>query len=235
MKTEAEVQEALEKLKVLVRTAEDEALFAVQLHESWKRTAYDVDLQERMGKSFATQTFNIVRLALRRELFLTLVRIWDTNKQAVRLTAIWETLRNEQCFAALVQERASGLRAEQELLRQELSPARDEVLALIQKYMPGGRSVEVMDRLRSLRHERLAHRQVEAPAEVSKEQATDEQIETLYHDTLDIVSRLLHLVLAHGLDLTNDATGVYRHYARFFWGTARGERTAGHPNYATPR
>lgn len=238
MKTDKEVAAAIDSLKATVRAAEDEALLAVMLHESWKPTAYDVDLQERMGTSFATHTFHVVRMALRRELYLAITRVWDTNKCAVRLTAILDTLRDEQCFDALVRERAGRLNIGPDpaaAMRKALAPKRAEVLELIRKYMQNGEGESVLASLRSLRHERLAHRQVEAPANVAERQATDEQIEALYQDTLEIVTRLLSLVLARAFDIANDAAGVYRHHARYFWAAARGERTEGHPNFAAPK
>ena len=231
--TTENVTSAIEKLKAQVRAAEEEAVFAVMLHESWKPTAYDVDLQERMGTSYATHTFQIVRLALRRELLLAVARVWDTNKKAVRLTAISEILRDDRYFDALVRERADRARigpAPESLMREALSPKRDEVLSLIRKYMHDGEGESVLEGLRAIRHERLAHRQVE-PAKVEQKQATDEQIEVLYQDTLTIVTRLLSLVLATAFDISNDAANVYRHHAGYFWAAARGERTEGHPSY----
>ncbi|VVE88141.1 hypothetical protein PBR20603_02090 [Pandoraea bronchicola] len=234
--TDENVASAIERLKALVRAAEDEAVLAVMLHESWKPTAYDIDLQARMGTSCATHTFQIVRMALRRELLLAVPRVWDTNKQAVRLTAISEILRDERCFDALVRERAEHVRVRPDpegLIRDALSPKRDKVLALTRKYMQNGECASVLADLRSIRHERLAHRQVE-PARVEHKQATDEQIEELYQDTLAIVTHLLSLVLANAFDIANQTSEVYGNHARFFWAAARGERTEGHPNYRPP-
>ncbi|VVE37687.1 hypothetical protein PCO31110_04024 [Pandoraea communis] len=145
-----------------------------------------------MGTSCATHTFQIVRMALRRELLLAVSRVWDANKQAVRLTAISEILRDERCFDALVRERAERVRVGPDpegLMRDALSPKRDKVLALTRKYMQNGECASVLADLRSIRHERLAHRQVE-PARVEHKQATDEQVEELYQDTLAIVTHL---------------------------------------------
>lgn len=234
METEINVEAALKKLRASVRAAEDEALLAVMLHESWKPTAYDEGLHERMGTSFATHTFQIVRMALRREVLMALTRVWDSNKRAVRLTGILEVLRNERCFDALVREHAASLNLEPapvEAMRQALEVKRSKVLDLIRKYMQDGEGEQVMKGLKSLRHERLAHRQLEAPARVSEREATEEQIEMLYQDTLEIVSLLLSLVLGHAFDIATDAAGVYRHHASYFWSAARGERTEGHPKF----
>jgi len=55
--TNGEVAGALQNLKAWVRTAEDEALPRGTLHESWKPTAYYVELHARMGMPFTYHTF----------------------------------------------------------------------------------------------------------------------------------------------------------------------------------
>jgi hypothetical protein len=45
------------------------------VHETWKPIAYDNDLHRRMRTSYATNTFNIVRVALRRKMVLALLRL----------------------------------------------------------------------------------------------------------------------------------------------------------------
>ncbi|MPW23092.1 hypothetical protein GCT13_41570 [Paraburkholderia sp. CNPSo 3157] len=64
--------DAIEKLKTLVDTARQEIELAVMFHETWKPTAFDTELHERMGESYATHSFQIIRLSLRRELLLAL-------------------------------------------------------------------------------------------------------------------------------------------------------------------
>lgn len=230
------VDDKIERMKAAVRAAEDEVVMAVMFHETWKPAAYDVDLQERMGQSFATHSFQIVRWSLRREMLLALMRLWDTNKQGLRMTAIAEALRDEQFFSALVARRASGMRLSAagvaDCMRRTLEPKRDTVLQLVQKYSEGGSGFGVLDKLRTLRHERLAHRQT-APASAPRSDATDQEVDSFYADNLELVRLLLSLVLATVFDLS-EAADVYRHHAKFFWASARGERTQGHPNYRAP-
>lgn len=195
------------------------------------------DCLERMGTSFATHTFQIIRMALRREVLLALSRFWDSDKRAVRLTSILEVVRNERCFDALVCERAAHFDVGSysvEIMRAALEPKRSKVSGLIHKYMQGGEGKQVKDALTSLRNEQLAHRQLELPARVLEREATEEQIETLYQDTLEIVSLLLSLVLGHAVDFATDAVGVYRYHASYFWAAAKGERTEGHPKFNPP-
>lgn len=88
-------------MKETVRAAEDEIVMAVMFHETWKPAAYDVALHERMGNSFATHSFQVVRWSLRREMLLALMRLWDTNKQGIRMTAIAESLRRDKGLQGL--------------------------------------------------------------------------------------------------------------------------------------
>ncbi|WP_133254630.1 hypothetical protein [Paraburkholderia unamae] len=228
-------------MKEAVKAAQDEIVMAVMFHETWKPTAYDPSLHVRMGNSFATHSFQIVRLSLRREMLLALTRLWDTNKRALRMTAIAEKLSDRQFFDALVEDRVARLKLSWEYanksVREELRAKRDAVLVLVRKYSEGGESQGVLEKVRSLRHERLAHRQLagrKTPTRAEAKDATDGEIESFYNDNLELVRLLLSLVLATAFDPT-DTADVYRHHARFFWASARGERTEGHPDYFAPR
>lgn len=223
----------INQMREAVQAAEDEVVMAVMFHETWKPTAYDVALRERMGNSFATHSFQIVRWALRREMLLALMRLWDTNKQGIRMTAIAETLRDEHFFSALIARRAADMPLSaggmEELLREALEPKRTAVLGFVRKYSNGGTGFGVLERLRALRHERLAHRQIMA-APAPRSDSADEEVDSFYADNLELVRLLLSLVVATAFDLS-EAAEVYRHHARFFWASARGERTQGHPNF----
>ncbi|WP_247392538.1 hypothetical protein [Ralstonia pseudosolanacearum] len=227
----------LEHLKGLVNAAQDEIILAVMLHETWKPTAYDDSLHRRMGHSYATHTFQIVRSALRREMLLTLARLWDTNPKALRMTKVEDMLRDKTFFDSLVAQRAARLSSRfdvTQVMRETLEPKRDQVLGLIRKYLVGGEEAPVLQKVRALRHQRLAHRQVNAdrletdPEDVG---VTDKEIEAFYVDTIEIVTLLLSLVLATAFDIGAEATSVYQNHARFFWAAVRGERTEGHPYY----
>lgn len=226
-----------ERMKDTVKSVQDEIVMAVMFHETWKPTAYDVDLHNRMGRSFATHSFHIVRMSLRREMLLALMRLWDTNKEAIRMTAIADKLRNKDFFDAIVAKRAActGLSSTGvvSIMRQALEPKRDAVVKLVRKYSKDGAGYAAFEKLRTLRHERLAHRQT-APTNATLADATDIEIESFYEDNLEIIRLLLSLVLATAFDL-KEAADVYRHHANFFWASARGERTEGHPNYRSAR
>lgn len=225
-----------EQIKEAVNAAQDEIVMAIMFHETWKPTVYDQDLHNRMGNSFATHSFKIVRQSLRREMLLALMRLWDTNTQSIRMTNIAEKLRNKKFFDAVIASRARGTgllsTGVDEAIRQTLVPKRDAAVELVRKYSKDGAGYATFEKLRTLRHERLAHRQT-TPTKVTLADATDNEIESFYEDNLELIRLLLSLVLARGFDL-KEAAGVYSHHAKYFWANARGERTEGHPNYRQP-
>ncbi|MBC3475721.1 hypothetical protein [Pseudomonas taiwanensis] len=244
-----DTQQEIERLKNMVDTARQEIELAVMFHETWRPAAYDTGLHDRIGTSYAAHAFQIIRMSLRRELLLALTRLWDSNKQAVRMSLIADRLRDAKFFEALVQYRARrlGLRSTfgPAAVRESLTQNRELILSLINKYSEGGSGSEVLRKLRTLRHERLAHRQLpnallavvaaEVPAQLGEDGegpvwATDDEIEAFYQDNLEIVRLLLSLVQGVAFDLS-EATKVYKHHAKFFWASARGERTEGHPDY----
>ena len=247
-----DTQQEIERLNNLVDTARQEIELAIMLHETWRPAAYDTGLHSRIGTSYAAHSFQIIRLALRRELLLALTRVWDTNTKAVRMTLIADRLRNGKCFEALVQFRAgrTGLRSTFTLaaMRKELTPKRDQVLKLIYKYVENGAAFEVLKKLKTLRNEHLAHRELpKEPVAITglgipklqdeegkrAVRATDDEIERFYQDNLEIMRLLVSLVQGVAFDLS-DATVVYKHHAKYFWASARGERTEGHPDYHPP-
>lgn len=245
-----DTQQQIERLSSMIDTIRQEIELAIMFHETWRPAAYDTELQDRIGTSFAAHSFQIIRMSLRRELLLTLTRLWNSNPQAVRMSWIASRLRDKKFFGALVQIRSRRLglhsRFDPDPVGEALTPRRDMVLDVINKYSEGGSGSEVLKKLKTLRHERLAHRQLadlpinaaeaDAPGprvEDGPVWATDDEIEEFYQDNLEIVGLLLSLVQGIGFDLSQAAT-VYKHHAKFFWASARGERTEGHPNYRPP-
>jgi hypothetical protein len=75
-----ELTKELNRVRSCAESIDSNYTMAVAFHEVWKPTAYDKALHERMGRSYAGQSFLIVRSALRREMLLALMRIWDTTK-----------------------------------------------------------------------------------------------------------------------------------------------------------
>jgi len=228
----ATFERRLEAANAAVEAAQAEALLAVQFHETWRPTVADADLRKRMGHSFATHTFHIIRMALRREVLLALMRLWDNDSRAVKLTGIAELLRDGAFFNELVRHRASRLGYSFDVsgrMREALEPKRDRIWVLIRKYTHGKEKPTLLDRLTALRHQQLAHRQTQEPTDPAELQHTDEEVEEFYQDTLEIICLLLSVFFARAFDIGSEATKVFQHHAKYFWAAARGERTEGHP------
>lgn len=219
-------------LKKMVTAAHEEFDMAMTYHEIWKPAANDKGLHDRMGRSYASQAFLVVRMALRRETVLALVRLWDTNKQSVRMSLIVHMIRQSAVIDALAAERAQRFGTWPhvfEQMRADLQSKADEVIRLASKYFEGGPRDEFRKDLVRLRHERLAHRQIELTA-VAGADEFDETIEEFYQDNAKIIQRLLSLVNAMAYNPMEGAA-VYQRYAAEFWAPVRGERTEGHPHY----
>ncbi|OYD77977.1 UNVERIFIED_ORG: hypothetical protein BDU10_3100 [Burkholderia sp. CF145] len=241
-------KENIERLTALVNAARHEMELALMFRETWRPAAYDTGLHTRMGESFASHSFQIIRLSLWRESLLALVRMWDTNKQAVRMSLIRDRLNDNLFFDALILHRASETKVTSawvaEAMRSALEPQREAALSLLNKYSERGDGYVLLERLRALRHERLAHRQVfsKNPIAPSSDNlpvaqpahSTEADIEVFYQDNLELVGVLLGLFMATTFDMKGEATAVYRQYAEYFWAAARGERTEGHPGYRPP-
>jgi hypothetical protein len=218
-------------LREMVTAAQQELEYAMQFHEVWKIAADDNDLHSRMGKSYASQAFLIMRTALRRETLLALMRLWDTNPEAIRMTWIVETLREKGVIDALAANRVRGSwPGDLEMMTTDLEKLAAEVILLANKYKKGGSHNAALEKLKTFRHEHLAHRQL-GRATVTRENAPDEEeIEEFFRDNAKLIRVLRSLVNAEAYDPERSAE-VYRHYAKFFWAAARGEQTEGHPDY----
>ncbi|XZG69221.1 AbiU2 domain-containing protein [Chitinibacteraceae bacterium HSL-7] len=226
----------LEKAKEVARTVEQEAIFAVQLHETWRPTVSNTDLLERMGTSYATHSFLIIRNALRREVVLALMRLWDRNPRTASLVSISGFLGNTTTYNALVEQRAKGLRSDFDVkpfLRETLNEKRDAFIHIFNKHKDNKRP-SIIARLRTLRNEHLAHRQAHNPTDSTELSHSDEEVEQFYQETLELVRLTLSLFLGKHFDIAADAGNVYKFHAKYFWAPVRGERTEGHPNYLAP-
>ena len=220
-----------------VLAAQEELDMAVLFHEAWKPAAYDEDLHRRLGRSYATHAFSVIRLALRREMLMALMRIWDYTDESVRIGSVIDGIRSVHIINALVAERLSGLSKQSNMamlgfetqMQDAIQSGASKAINLFDQYCPGGSRRTVLEDLRRLRHERLAHRQV-TPNKASGPEATDEQIEAFYQDTTQLVGKLLSVLLGVAHDFAETAN-VYRRPSGLFWASVRGERTEGHPEY----
>lgn len=227
----------LSTLKNRVHAAQEELDMAVLFHEAWKPAAYDEDLHRRLGQSYATHAFRVVRLALRREMLMALMRIWDYTDESICIGSLVEGIRSGHVIDALVAERLSGLSKQSNMtmltfeaqMKDAIQSGANIAISLFEQYCPGGARRAVLEDLRRLRHERLAHRQLMSN-KANGPEATDEQIEMFYQDTTELIGRLLSVLLGVAYDFAETAN-VYRRPSALFWASVRGERTAGHPEY----
>ena len=112
-------------------------------------------------------------------------------------------------------------------MRADLSEKADKAISLVDKYIKhDGAGNAVYKKLRSLRNERLAHRQVKTKARATGATATDEEIEEFYQDNSKLVHILLGIFNAMAYDPA-DAANVFGFYASHFWGAFQktGNRT----------
>jgi hypothetical protein len=165
-----------------VEAAKQEFDMALTFHETWKPAAYDKDLHKRMGDSFATHTFLVVRLALRREMLLALMRLWDRDGRNVGMElSIADLLRDQSVVHALAADRVArmGMASWEDEMRSELSQRTSEAIALVEKYSETGSHYATLRKLRRLRNQRLAHRPAKEVAATGLD-PTDEEIESFY-------------------------------------------------------
>ena len=225
------IEDQIISLVKKVDAATQEFDMAVTFHEVWKPTLYDENLRTRMGVSYATNAFHVIRMALRREMLLALMRLWDNNRKNVGMHHIANILRASSVISALAKKRAAPYRDAhvENQMKQELLQLRDEIVALIGKYFKDGADRPVLKKLRTVRNKHLAHRPIQALAATGSEKF-DKEIETFYQDMSKLISLLCSLVKGLGYD-PQETAEVYCTYATLFWAGARGERTEGHPNY----
>jgi hypothetical protein len=80
-----------------------------------------------MGASYATNAFFVLRAALRREMLLALMRLWDKDARAVGMDSIAATLGDKCVIDALAADRAAriGLPEAEGQMRKELGQCAD--------------------------------------------------------------------------------------------------------------
>jgi hypothetical protein len=218
-------------LKEEVNAAYQEFGMAIMFHEIWKPSAYDEALHQRMGVSYATNAFQIIRTALRREMLLAIMRLWDKDAKSVRIESIARKLAKKSLIASLAAERTVWQIVEaRDQITQDIADRATEIIALANKYSQTGSHRDVLERLQEIRNTQLAHRQIKTEASTESTSAFDEEIENFYQDNAEIIRLMMSVVLATAYD-PKDAADVFQHHAFYFWSAACGERTQGHPHY----
>ena len=224
-------EQKIGRLRAEVRAALDEFEFVIRLYETWRPAAVDQDLFGRMGSSYASHAFLLIREALAREIVIGLTKLWDSGDRPISMQRIAGFLRSPAVIRALAVERARRMPIPgiEDMLERDLTEKAAAVLVLIDKYSHSGAHRAVHDGLQNLRNKRFAHRQV-ATETAPTTTPTMEEVFTFYQDMSVLLKALVSLVLAEAYDL-QEAAEVHRRYAVEFWTGARGEKTEGHPNY----
>ncbi len=187
---------------------------------------------------------------------MALLRLWDRRKEAVDMSAVARVLGDKRVVALLADERVQYWkeRPDAELLdvsaehqsafiqmfkddehrrgTEESKLLRDQVgeaIAAIAEYDRGGGKHPTLHYLRTLRNERLAHRQVEV-SEPSNTLHQDEDIEKFYQDMQKLIVLLIQIsdYNTYAIEQLGDA---HRQNAILFWSSVRGEKTKGHPMF----
>jgi hypothetical protein len=242
-------------LRAKVQVAREEFDQASAYHEAWKPAAYDKEVHDLIGKSRATNTFLIIRQALRREMLMALMRIWDDDKRTPSLTKIANILDDKRVLDALankceadyaetpitlvdnsgedISDFAEAMKNDQLRFARELSSTLRENAAIALKIIrlygdKSGEDYETFERLKYVRDKHLAHREINLAVEPSKASTADEIVEPFYQDTLKVVRLLLSVV--ENVDYRpEDTAAIYARHAKLFWAGIRGEYTEGHP------
>lgn len=243
----------LASLRRMVRGANEEMSYAVALHEAWKPAAHDKNVFGQMGRSLATNTFYIVRAALRRDLILTLSRLWGDLEDEIGMKKVARRLQDRRVSAIIrkvVEQRRSmvvddGRERDPALMRvletleasdrkteaNDIDLKLDQALQIIASYSEGGDKAEILRHLKHFRNKRLVHRDLR-PRQGDNERlrALDDGLEAIYEDMMILVSLLLMVVDSHGHDF-GDTAKQHRRHAQLFWTGVRGEQTEGHPEF----
>ena len=197
-------------LKTEIVAAQQEMGLAVAFYQLWKPTALDQSLIRRFGTSKATHGLKIVSSALRRELVLAVMRLWDRNKGTIRLGQI-STIMQSSGFQV---ELAKAVYADMPQIRDHLARDTNEAIVKIAFYTDGdGKST--IEYLRKLRHQFLAHTDVAAGI-VHFPGHDEKKIELFVRDTAKIIEILLHLICRQADDFSQ-MNSVYEHYSNEFW------------------
>ena len=218
----------------IVRAALGEFDYAMALHEAWKPAAVDVALHARLNNSYAANTFNVVRVAVRRELLMTLARLWDSQSKAINLARFADWLRSDTFIDRLIAHRKYHSREAsiQELFRADLERRSEITASAIAEFKPGGRQHAHLKRLLALRGQTLGHHQM-VQAKAYPPTLDEKDVEAIYVGSAEIIDHLMSIINATAITLLEGAE-VQERYAKSFWASVRGERTEGHPDYRPP-
>lgn len=228
-----DVQSRIEKLKRQLKAACDEFRQAVAFHETWKPAVFDQAVAGRVGVSFASHSFHVIKMALRREMLMSLLRIWDSERRGPRLSRIGNTLKDSAVSKEIVRRNVASRAYHYSSVTPESAceTAALEVRCLadeIASYVDGPNQA-TLSYLTEVRHRVFAHRDLDQT--IARPPDVDEKsIEDFYQVTARLLRELVLIIDLKDYHPDGEAY-TYGKAAELFWAGVRGESTPGHPRY----
>lgn len=229
----------MDRLRTRVKAASEEFEVAISFHEAWKPCAFDEALHRRLGMSYATNTFVAIKLALRHEMLMAMMRLWDNDRRTIRLPSIANTLRDKRAIEVLASEdamnrsagrignsgerlaqrAAKAIRASIEKGQAGLHRRAREAIDIIDSYAEGRTNHHIMTILRTIRDQHLAHRQLDRANKAPD--GSHAAAQHMYEDLTRLFELLWNVVLHTHYSLM-EAAEIKEGYAGHFWaGVAR--------------
>ena len=238
---EINIDSEIELMKKFVYAIRDEIMYVISIYETWHPMVSDDELQSRFNHSLAGQSFVFIRIALQREILLTLTRLWDGVGGSISIKKIAHNLENKHFVKKLIEKtyKIENDTEESYFIKSEMSSYVEskinQVLSIMNAYIkPNGHGLKILFYLKELRNKKLAHNQVnveEANFDSNINiDITFGELDTLFKDMLIIAEFLLSIFHRHGYNM-DEARRVDATYARIFWRGATGEKKPGHPDY----
>ena len=222
---EMPVDDIIRALRTKVDAATDELDIAVAVHEAWKVAARDRALHARIGTSRVAVPFYIIQDALRRDVILALMRLWDKDRRAVGMKSIANSLCDTRVVDALAADceshwdirhhgpleemseegRAALQNHESAFAREQSTALRArvvEVIDIVASYSRGGSHCSTFAKLEEHRNERLAHRQVISArrAQATGADPSYREVDSFHQDMVKLIRLLRSVVLNSDYD-----------------------------------
>jgi AbiU2 len=160
------------------------------------------------------------------------MRLWDRDTKALRITAIANALGDRRIIDALAAASAARFNdwpGTKEAMSADLEASAGEAMALVRKYEENGERYGTFIKLKTLRDEHLAHRQlVPTPVDAGGYDAMDAEVEAFYQDMSSVIRLALHVVEKTAYS-PREGAEVYADYAQFFLGQCARRTDRGPP------
>jgi hypothetical protein len=236
-----EIDPRIAALQKRAEAALHEIQNAIQFHEVWKPAFNDEQLHGRLDNSFAANAFIVIRTALRREMLLALMKIWDDTNGSICMKTIENTLGDGNLQKALIlqstRDRPAGRWSEGEPSEAEKMRIRQvtleriaertradigECIYMIAEYRTGEKHLVLLE-MKRLRNSHIAHHQIKASERHIPQEEMGDLIESFYEDTQKLIKKLYSLTHRTAHDLEGLAKMTER-YSAMFWAGVAGDQ-----------